>query len=170
VTPISAGAVLRRSIAIWGKNLAPFLVLTLLVTLPAHIVEYLFESQQITTGDPMLDATVPGILDTILIFIASGAICWSVAAHLRGEPIHFFRSVVVGLRKLPRVMLVGFVSGIILAIGLLAYVLPGLFLATVLFVVVPSAVIEGGAGLAPIARAAALTAGHRLQLFLIVLV
>jgi hypothetical protein len=165
VTPISAVAVLRRSLAIWARNLAPFLLLTLVVTLPAHIFHYLVESKQLTFDDPVLDEALPSLVDTVLITVVSGAICWGVFQGPRGQPIPFFRCVLVGLRKLPHVMLVGLVAGLAIGIGWLLFVLPGIFLACVLYVVVPVAVIEGGGVTSAITRSAALSAGHRLQLF-----
>jgi hypothetical protein len=165
VTPISAVAVLRRSLAIWARNLAPFLLLTLVVTLPAHVFHYLVESKQVSFDDPMLDEALPSLVDTVLITVVSGAICWGVFQGLRGQPIPFFRCVLVGLRKLPHVLLVGLVAGLAIGIGWILYVLPGLFLACVLYVVVPVAVIEGGGVTSAITRSALLSQGHRLQLF-----
>jgi hypothetical protein len=170
VTPISALEVLRRSLAIWIRNLAPFLLLTLLVTLPAHVLRYLVESKQVGFDDPVLDELMPSLVDTVVITVVSGAICWGVFQGLRGAPIPFFRCVLVGLRKLPHVMLVGLAAGLVVFIGLNCYVLPGLFLACVLYVAVPVAAIEGKGVLHAITRSAALTAGNRLQIVAIAMV
>jgi hypothetical protein len=170
VTPISAGAVLSRSLAVWVKNLAPFLLLTLLVTLPGHVLHFIVESGRLTSGDADLDLVLPTLVDTVLIYIASGAICFGVFQGLRGKPVSFFRCVLVGLRKLPKVVLAGLVAGLAIGIGWLVFVIPGLFLACVLYVVVPVAVLEGGGVATSIQRSAQLTAGSRLQLFAIGLI
>jgi hypothetical protein len=170
VTPISAVAVLRRSLAIWAKNLAPFLLLTLLVTLPTHVFRYLVESGQVSFDDPMLDQLWPALVDIVSITVVSGAICWGVFEGLRGAPIPFLRCVLVGLRKLPHVLLVGLAAGIIETIGFACYVLPGIFLLVVLYVAVPVTAIEGRGVVHAITRSAALTTGNRVQIFVIVLV
>jgi len=170
VPPFSAGAVLARSFAIWAKNLAPFLLLTLLVLLPGQVLHYLVEAGRVTMGDPLLDQAIPLLLDTVLITIVSGAICWGVYQGLRGKPVNFVRCVLIGLRKLPKVLFVGLVAGLIVGIGWLVFIVPGLFLACVLYVVVPAAVVEGGGVVASIQRSASLTAGHRWQVFTIGLI
>jgi hypothetical protein len=170
VTPFSAVAVLRRSLAIWVRNLAPFLLLTLLVSLPAHILRYLVESKQVTFDDPMLDQLAPALVDVVVITVVSGAICWGVFEGLRGRPIPFFRCVLVGLRKLPQVLFVGLGTGVIMFIGFACWVLPGIFLLCVLYVAVPVTAIEGRGVAHAITRSAALTAGNRVQIFAIALV
>jgi hypothetical protein len=167
VTPISALAVLRRSLAIWARNLAPFLLLTLLVTLPAHVLRYLVESKQVSFDDPMLDQLLPSLVDVVVITVVSGAICWGVFQGLRGQPIPFFRCVLVGLRKLPHVLFVGLATGIIMFIGFACWVLPGIFLFCVLYVAVPVAAIEGSGVVHAITRSATLTAGNRVQILIV---
>jgi hypothetical protein len=167
VTPFSAVAVLRRSLAIWVRNLAPFLLLTLLVSLPAHILRYLVESKQVTFDDPMLDQLAPALVDVVVITVVSGAICWGVFEGLRGRPIPFFRCVLVGLRKLPQVLFVGLGTGVIMFIGFACWVLPGIFLLCVLYVAVPVAAIEGSGVVHAITRSATLTSGNRVQIFVV---
>lgn len=160
-------AVLRRSLAIWAKNLAPFLLLTLLVTLPTHVLRYLVESKQVTFDDEMLDQLVPALADVVVITIVSGAICWGVFQGLRGQPIPFVRCVLVGLRKLPHVLFVGLATGIIMFIGFACWIVPGIFLLCVLYVAVPVAAIEGSGVVHAITRSASLTAGNRVQIFFV---
>ena len=148
-------------------RLAPFLVLTLLVTLPSHVFHYLVESKQVTFDDPMLDELLPSLVDTVLITVVSGAISWGAYEELRGQRIPFVRCVLVGLRKLPQVLLVGLAAGVIVTIGLAMWILPGIFLACVLYVSVPAAVIEGGGVVKALTRSVSLTAGNRLQVFVV---
>jgi hypothetical protein len=167
VTPFSAGAVLRRSLAIWARNLAPFLLLTLIVMLPGQALHYLVESHRFSFDDEILDAAMPGLVDTVLVTIVSGAICWGAFQELRGKPLSYLDCILVGLRRLPSVLLIGLVEGLIVGIGLQLLIVPGLFLACVLYVVVPVTVIEKAGVSTALTRSAILTRGKRLQLFAI---
>jgi hypothetical protein len=167
VTAFSTGGVLARSLAIWAKHLAPFLLLTLLVTLPGHALHYLIEEGRFSFGEEALDQGLPGLIDTVLITMAAGAICWGVFQELRAKPVGFARCVAVGLARLAPTVLVGLTAGLVIGVGLLLLIVPGLVLACVLYVVVPAAVIEGGGVAASMQRSAELTAGHRWPVFFI---
>ena len=91
----------------------------------------------------------------------------AASEELRGQRIPFVRCVLVGLRKLPQVLLVGLAAGVIVTIGLAMWILPGIFLACVLYVSVPAAVIEGGGVVKALTRSVSLTAGNRLQVFVV---
>jgi hypothetical protein len=170
VQAFSAGAVLSRSFAIWVRNLAPFLLLTLLITFPGHVLRWAVEVGRVSMGDPMLDQAVPQLVEFVLLTIVSGAICFGVFQDLRGKPVGFARCVAVGLTRLVPVMLVGLVTGVVIGIGAVVFIVPGLILACVLYVVVPAAVIEGSGVAGSMQRSAQLTLGHRWAIFAICVV
>jgi hypothetical protein len=169
VSRFSAGAVFHRSLGIWSRNLAPFLLLTLAITLPGHLLGLAVLAGTWTTSDPGLDQALPQLLVSTLLYLASGAICFGVFQELRGKPVGFTRCVAVGLVRLVDVLGAGFVAGLVILIGTIALILPGLVLWAVLFVVVPTAVLEGTGAIGSMQRSASLTAGNRWPVLAIVL-
>jgi hypothetical protein len=154
--------VIALSFDIWRRQLAPFLLLTLVITLPGHALGFAVADKRVSfTGDPMLDAAIVQLFGSTLLLIASGAIAWSAYQALLGKPTGFNETIAVGLRRLPAVVAVGLVAGLVTGIGFLCFIVPGILLWCVLYVVVPAAVIEKTGVVASLTRSSELTAGYR---------
>ena len=61
------------------------------------------------------------------------------------------------------------VSGLLVALGFLAFILPGFVLIVLYYVAVPAAVVEGGGILRALSRSTALTEGFRVHIFVLAL-
>jgi hypothetical protein len=166
VPPLSAGAVLATSLRVWARHLAPTLVLTLVLLLPGYLVRYLSVTAA-EPGESVGPTLLQALLDQVLIGLATGAIGYGVFQDLAGAPVGLGRAVVVGLQRLAPVALVSIATGFVVALGYLAFILPGIYLSTVLFVAVPVALVEGRGTLDAMQRSAELTAGQRRPIILI---
>lgn len=110
----------------------------------------------------------------VLLFFLH-TIAWMMTARAalaveRGEPPPDFAQAFQDVR--PRILPAAgtFALFLLLAfVGLLLLVVPGLFVMAALFPLVPVVLVEGRAGTDALSRAWALTEGHRLDLFLLVL-
>lgn len=87
--------------------------------------------------------------------------------HGRVDPV---RALSRAVRLLPSAMLVALLFWIAVAIGLVFFIAPGLFLMCLWFVVTPALVADRAGTFGSFERSAALTAGVRWQLFLLLVV
>jgi hypothetical protein len=155
--------VIALSFDVWRRQLAPFLLLTLVITLPAHALGFALEEKRLHfTDDAMLDTLFVHLIGSVLQFMASGAIAWSAYQAILGKPIGFHETIAVGLRRLPLVVTVGLVAGVVTIIGFMCFIVPGLLLLSVLYVVIPAAVIEKTGVVASLTRSSQLTDGYRM--------
>jgi hypothetical protein len=159
--PFSAGRVLSRSLSVWLKNFVPFAVLALVCYAP--VLAYVALSGP-TGADDQLSGSqlLLQALELILQNVVTGATAFGVFQALRGQRAGVAQAITVGLRRLLPVLGVALASGLLVVLGLVALVVPGLFVRAVLYVAVPVAVIERRDVGGSLARSAELTRDRRL--------
>ncbi len=154
------GGLVGKTFAIYLRNLLPFSLLSAVVMAPWIV---LLVSLRGTTDTALL--TVAGLLQTLLAWVLTGAVTYGVVQQLNDAPAGFGDLLAAGLRSILRVLATSIVTGLIIAVGMLLLLVPGVIATVILYVAVPAAVIEGrGVGEA-MNRSAALTKGSRWQIF-----
>lgn len=160
----SVGGVLGRSFSVWLKNLVPFTLLSALVYSPLIIYTLVIFSD-LTLKSLQTWSLVAPFLALVLGLVATGAISYGTFMQLRGQSASLGKCITVGLQRLLPALAVGVVVGIIVGLGFLALVVPGIILYCMLYVAMPAAVIErpgiGGA----LKRSADLTKGYKGHIF-----
>ncbi len=175
----SAGAVLSRGFAVLGRNLGPFLVLSLLTNLPVFAVQLAVgqvpvepfrpdqaQVAQMPRFDPL--QLLPSLLSIVMSAILAGALTYGVVQDLRGRRAGLGQTLSVGLSRALPVVGISILVGFLIGLGFIALVVPGLILLCALFAAVPAAVIER-LGVGALGRSFDLTKGHRMSIFGIVL-
>lgn len=172
----TVGNVVGRGLRIWARNLPVLIVLSLVVYSPVIAVGALtpgevdasFEEEwqedesaaYVREGLPMGEL-VANLLTYFLSFAMTGAVTYGVIRRLNQEPAGFFESVRVGLGRFFPALGTGIVVSLVVGIGTLLLIVPGIYLSAMLAVAVPAAVVErigvGGA----LARSRSLTLGHK---------
>jgi len=153
------GAVLSRSFSVWLSNLPLFLGISLAFHLPLIFV------RGVLPAGPVLRRFGWVAVTTLLGFVVSGAVIRGVVEQLRGGRAGLADSLQVAFRSLPRVVVTGFVAGVVIAFASLLLVVPGAVMSCSYFVVVPAAVIERTPPFKSLARSSELTDGYRWHLF-----
>ena len=155
--PRDIGALFGDSLSVFFRHAPVFLALSAAVTVPVHLVVEGFGLSAFTAGyDETLDPAETGVLAAVTFLVVSPlitAIC-----------IHALRSVAAGGRPgARRSFLSGFeaftplffavlLAAVGIALGLLALILPGIYLAVRWFFVPQAVVIEGARGPAALTR------------------
>jgi hypothetical protein len=165
------GRVISTSLAVFGRNLGPFLILSLLIGIPYIVVSFWFAGSvgdiEAIKATGQLPSGFWGMLVVgMLIFMLTNALTQSAIVYgtfqdLRGQKASFGECLSRGLATLPRVIGAAFAAGIAITIGIMLLVVPGLILALMWWVLIPALVVEGigiGAGFS---RSGQLTSGHR---------
>lgn len=164
------GRVLGRAFAIWFRNLVPFTILSAIVYLP--VIAW---GLMLALGDPTLEEfgayfKYSGYVMMLLGFIATGAITFGVFSQLKGEPASIGRCIGVGLSRLLPIIGVGLLAGLVMGVGYLLLIVPGVILSCMLWVAVPAAVVERTGVWESLKRSRELTLGNKAKVFGIMLV
>jgi len=163
------GDVIGRTVAIWLRNFVPFTVLATIVFSPL-VVYVVYLIREGMTADRVQTYTIVMFYGSSLLgFIATGGITYGVVRQLQGEPASIGASIGVGLSRMLPVLGVGVMVGIIVGLGALLLLIPGLYWMCTYYVAVPVAVIERvGAGEC-LGRSRTLTQGNLWRIFAVVL-
>jgi hypothetical protein len=144
------------------RNLAGFVLLAALVTLPNYLVAAV-------RGDHFLWSIVAAIVSGMLFYLAQGFIGYAAYQDMIGRPVGAGDSLRAAIdRFFPLLGLAGWLS-LAVGIGFVLLIVPGVLFMVMWSVAVPACVVEGIAPAASMRRSAALTKGHRWSLFLLLL-
>lgn len=166
------GSVLGQSFRVLGGNLPAFLTIALLLVAPV----YLFlawgaweESFFLSLPDAVFQYGIL-IAETLLGFVAHAAVVYGTFRQLQGRQVSFVDNIAGGFGKVLPVVFVVIASGLLVTLGFMLLIIPGLIVLTMYWVAVPAAVVEGtGVGVS-LNRSAKLTDGCRWKVFGVIFV
>lgn len=179
---LSAFGVMGRSLVVLLTNLPAFLFLGLLLFTPVFVGSLI-----VGPGAPMhaqhvdVDAAearahselggkaVVGMLAFLATYLVAGGLTYGVRQTLQGRRVPVVEGVREGIRYLWRGLDAAFVTGLVVGIGFVLLVVPGLWLGALAFVCVPVAVLEERPVVDALRRSAALTRGSRVSLLVVLL-
>jgi membrane-anchored glycerophosphoryl diester phosphodiesterase (GDPDase) len=177
---VTVGSLVSRTFSTWWANVARFALLLLLGYTPmivAGIVGALFFGVRIFPaarpgGAPQFP---PGVMPTLLAVVAVtlvlamvvfGGMTYGALQHLAGKPFTFGSMLRAGLRRAWPLFLVGTVAYVLVLLGMIALIVPGIIVGIALSVALPIVVAEERAGVGQtIKRSFALTKGSRGTIF-----
>jgi hypothetical protein len=156
--------VFSKTFAIYGRRFVPFIVLTVIASIPSYIAIFVIGSPA-RPGEFSAGQAALSLLDFVTKSFVSGAVIYGVVQDLRGRTFSIGDSLRIALdRFLP---LIGVAVCVVIAIGLgtILLIVPGLMLACMFFVATPACVAERIGVFESLSRSRALTKGHRWQVF-----
>jgi hypothetical protein len=172
---LPVGGLVAKSIGIYFGNLLPFVALSAIALAPWIVMLFYLEAQPrpetATAPRSVWDATPTGpelvatLLQQIGTLVLTGALTFGVVQKLRGMQADLGQTLAIGVKSFLRVLLIGIVYGVLVCIGLLVFVVPGLMLMTIFYVALPAAVLESKGIGASLSRSADLTRGNRWPIF-----
>ena len=157
----TVGSVLRLTFSLYFSNFAPIGLITLVAMCP---LIGLFCGALVIPTNP---ATGIGLfvlgLAALMVTVPAGysAVMYAVFQAAMGRPINVGESLGVGFRKLPRTIPVMFLTVLIVLVGFLLLVVPGIILAYVLMFTLPVVTVENLGITETLRRSAQLTKGFR---------
>jgi len=92
--------------------------------------------------------------------VTNAAAIWAVANEYLGRPCTAFQAIRASLRMLGRVLVTGLISGILIFLGTMACLIPGIYLALRFWFVYHAVMIEQTSGTAALTRSGNLMKGH----------
>lgn len=174
VTEFRVGRVLSRSFSTLFRNFVPFMLLALVISAPPYVYGILYNiPESMDFGNPAFGGYSAGdvvmtLAQILLAYILTAALVYGTIQHLRGRDVNIGECFGKGLSMILPVLGVAFVSVLLMLIGFVALVIPGIIVVTMLWVAIPAAVIERN-GLSALSRSAELTKGYRWRIFVLLL-
>ena len=158
------GNVIGQGFRLFFRNIVPFGLISLILFIP-YIILIIYTAR---TGVPQEGSgidIVTRILQLLLSFVVAGAIAFGTFRDMRGQQASTSECLSRGLATMLPILGVAIVTGVAVLIGLIALIVPGLFILTVLWVAVPAAVVERPGVFEALSRSAVLTEGYRWRVF-----
>ncbi len=164
------GRVLSQTSTVLSRHFLTFFTIAAVANLPALV---LFRDAQAAGGDPGQGALVLllGLLLVLVLTILSQAvILYGAFQDMRGRPVNLVDSLMVGLRRFFPIIGLAIMMTVLVGLGMMLLLVPGLILLTMWFVGTPVCVVEQRGPWASLRRSAELTKGHRWKIFGLILV
>jgi hypothetical protein len=187
IVGLTVGDTLSSTAKVIGANFVPLVVLTATCLLPAMALDLAFKLMPFGTASEEIfeqwvrgdfSALVPFIafgggvllLQLVLTYVSEGAVMLLTVEFLAGRRASIGDSLSKTLGRLLVIVLASLLQGLLVGIGTLFCIVPGVILSCALFVSVPAAVAEKTGPVESLKRSAALTDGSRVTIFLLLLI
>jgi hypothetical protein len=135
-------------------HFVPFVGTALVASLPGLVINLLTD-----------EVWVKSIIDLIIGQIVTVTLIYGTVQALRGRGVTIGESLSEGWKRLGAAILVAIVMALGIGVGMVLLIVPGLILATMWAVAIPSATIERTDVGASLSRSSALTRGRRWRVF-----
>lgn len=166
VSDFRIGSVIGRGISVFFGNIVAFVLVTIVIFIvPIVLAVFVFGT---------MGSGLATFLTILLWFIAyfwlSAALVYGVVSDLRGNKASVGQILSGALSVLIPVLFVSIVVGLLVAVGTMAFVIPGIILYVMFWVAVPAAVVERTGVIDSMKRSLALTKGYRWQIFFVLVI
>jgi hypothetical protein len=168
--PLSTGELLDKAFSIYRSHFLLFAGIAAVANIFPLLLQ-VFLGLTGTTTDPVLAGGVPilalliGLLGALVASaVAQGATVYGVSATYLGSTISIGDSFRKVKGKIGRIILINFAVGILVGIGLVLLVAPGLIWLTMYALAIPAAVLEDLSPNDSLSRSRALSEGSRLRI------
>jgi hypothetical protein len=174
------GDILQAAFEIYRRNAAQLLLIVAIIVVPLSILGYLVSHFAFAANTrtetiagqrvevlqsrsffvSLLAALLAAAISVIITAILQAAMLRAAAQATIGDPVDVESSYRWGLRRFGSVLLVSIMVGIVVAIGFILLIIPGIIALTFLAVAVPALVVENVRGTDAMRRSATLVSGH----------
>jgi hypothetical protein len=179
VTDVTVGSLVSRTFSTWWANVARYALLLLLAYVPIFFAGVAaavkFGAGVLKPAPGTVPTFPPGLMPLIavaglatlaLALVLFGGMTYGALQHLAGRKVTLGAMIGVGLRRAWPLFIVGLAAYLLVLVGFVALVVPGILIGMGLSVVLPVVVAETSTGVgAAIKRSFALTKGSRGAIF-----
>lgn len=163
VSEFQIGSVIGRGVSVFFRNIIAFAIVTVLL----FIVPVLLTAFVFVTLDPAAAVVLTILAWLIAYFWLSAALVYGVVSDLRGNKASVGEILSGALSVLLPVSLISIVVGVIVLLGWIVFIIPGIFLYVIFWVAVPAAVVERTGVIDSMKRSLELTKGNRWKVFFV---
>ncbi|WP_422368403.1 hypothetical protein [Pelagibius sp.] len=162
---ISVGAVIKRTFSVFLANLVPFSILALVLQIPALLYNLTTVDDLMVGAEPDFDlgGTVILLVSIVLSYVLMAALVYGTVAYMRGRPAGIGQLISSGLAAFFPVLIIAILASLIMGVGLVLLIVPGVFAIVIFAVTVPAYVVEKPGIIGSFKRSMELTKGNRWQ-------
>ncbi len=157
--------VLVRGFSILARNVVPFGLLALAFTAPPHLYALAVDQPSEPAATASTGSVAIFVADILLRYLLTAALVYGTIRELRGSHASLVECLSRGLGLVFPVVGVAILVGVATGLATLLLIIPGLIVATMLWVAVPVAVVERPGVINSLTRSAELTKGYRWPVF-----
>ena len=162
------GDAFGKSFGMFGRHFVTVFVLTVIANIPNYVFQWAFVSPPPTPGalpefNPWAFLAIP--VGIVCNTIATGAITYGVVQDLRDGQVSIGEAIAAAARRFLPMFGVALVVSILLLLGFVLLLVPGLIVSCMYFVAMPVCMAERAGVGASLKRSRFLTKGHRWQIF-----
>jgi hypothetical protein len=171
---LEIGHVVRQTFDALGRNIGPFLILALLLTGVPALLFGLWQTSSTLgmIGHPApaiairsgLISIVGGLVSLALMGVFQAAVVYGVVNDLNGARNTIGELVSTGLRFALPAVAISLIFGIVMGLGFVLLIVPGLMIATAWIVALPAEVVERTGIMAAFSRSGELVKGARWRI------
>lgn len=155
-------SVINKSFEIFFKNIIAFLILTLCVFVPLDLITTYLMSNESTR----ITGQVLGFFFSIFAgYFVAGAIILGVFKYMQEKPFSIAECIEIVGQRFWSLLGASILAGIIIILGGLLLVVPGIIAAVSFAVITPVVVVERVGPIEALSRSGELTQGRRWQIF-----
>jgi len=161
--------VFGKSFAIYARRFVPFIILTVISSIPNYIAIFALGTPGFGSPADAFSAGVARGILTLMEFVTrslvSGAVMYGVIQELRGRAFSVGGSLRIALDRFLPMLGVGISTAILIGLGSVLLIVPGLILTCMYYVSMPACVAENTGVSKSMSRSSFLTKGYRWQVF-----
>jgi hypothetical protein len=162
------GDVFSKSFGMFGRHFVAFFLLTVIANIPTYVFQWAIVSPPPTPGafptfNPWAFLAIP--VSIACGTIATGAMTYGVVQDLRGGTVSIGEAIAVAARRFLPMFGVALAVGILVFLGIVLLLVPGVIVGCMYFVAAPVCIAERAGVGASLRRSRFLTKGHRWQIF-----
>ena len=169
---ISIAAALSRTFGVLFANIVPFLLLSFLLCTPVLVFNLAAGGGAAVTDPAAMGAwyALGMLISLIVSYVVMGTLVFGTVRELRGARAGLGECLLRGLSVFLPVLIVGILVTLLVAVGTLLLVIPGIVAIVMCAVAIPVAVVERPGIWASVKRSVALTKGNRWRVFGLILI
>jgi hypothetical protein len=164
--PRDLGGKLAMAFGLLFGQLPLFAALVLTIWIPGHLLIEMVVANNPNAANPMELLRLNNLIELVFGPVYAGGIITALAARMEGEKISYVEAMKAGLHHWGRLFWARFVAGILVGLGLLALIVPGIILAIRFSLIDEVVVLEGTGARVSRQRSTELASGRGFQIFL----
>jgi hypothetical protein len=155
------GEVIVRSWNILSRHFVTFILLVGIAELLPLAIDLYLPIEDSAGAGMWLTVYGSKFVGFVLGTVAQAMVVHAAFQDLRGRPVNAGESLRLGLRRVLPVIVASVLTGVVVAVGLILCIVPGLIALTAMAVVIPACVVEDLGPIDSLSRSSDLTTGHR---------
>ncbi len=149
-----------RGLLLWLRNIPLLSALVLTVWLPGNIALNYFEYSNPSDDIQASDFWIPSLIDSIFGPLSLGAVIYALDQRWQGNRVGYFEALRVGFKYWVPLLFTKFIAELLVGIGFLLFVIPGIILALKYSFLGMVVILEGRTGSIARSRSADLMRGR----------